>query len=299
LIGAPGSKDRFGSTAAEVLETAALVAAANAEWDKSTIAAFQEEQKIHAKVWGKLVSIARSQNLQSLPANDLPASYTALYALEVMSPQELAAALAEDLVRSDASSRSILDWTKAYRLRGTGIEQEVPLTLVLREDLTTEQHQELMSALSHVAKEFGAEVLEGKGGVKQAGVKSDQRKMRAAEIDEDLMRLIGPVVLSAPDDLKNRFGITSAANLIEGTRQAFTGFLQVLEGRGEQQVFWTKYGRAYCLKYARDFNLSESRAERYQLKKRVMMALQHWGIENELDGFQQMAESIISNYMSR
>ena len=175
----------------------------------------------------------------------------------------------------------------------------MPLTLVLREDLTAEQHQGLMFALSQVAKEFGAEVLKGKGGVKQAEVKSDQRKVRAAEIDEELTHLLGPVVASAPDDLMRQFQITSAADLIEGTRQTFTGFLQVLEGRGDQKVFWTKYGRAYCLKYARDFNLSESRAERYQLKKRVMMTLERWGIESNLAGFQQIAESIISNYMRR
>jgi hypothetical protein len=299
LSGAPGSKDRFGSTAAEVLETAALVAAAHADWDKDTIDAFQEGQKIHQKVWGKLVSIARSVNLQSLPAEDLPASYTALYALEVMSPQELKAAVQEDLVRSDASSRSILDWTKAFRLRGTGIEQEIPLTLVLREDLSAAQQQDLLDALRKVADQFGAEILEGKGGIRQAEVKSDQRKARAAEIEEDLMRRLGPVVLDAPDALKQQFQVGSAADLISGSRERFTGFLQVLEGKGDKSVFWTKYGRAYCLKYARDFNLTDSRAERYQLKKRVTMALERWGVENQVPGFQEAAEDVMRTYMRR
>ena len=128
LQSAAGSKDRFGATAAEVLETAALIAAADQDWDKATIAAFQKEQEIHQKVWGKLVSIAKSTNLQSLPPEDLPASYTALYALVVMTTEELKAAGAEGVIRSNASSRSILEWTKAFRLRGTGIEQELPLT---------------------------------------------------------------------------------------------------------------------------------------------------------------------------
>jgi hypothetical protein len=299
LNGAPGAKDRFGSTAAEVLETADLVAAANANWDKGAIAAFQKEQEIHAKVWGKLVSIARSQNLRTLPLEDLPASYTALYALEVMSPQELAAAVQEGLVRSDASSRSILNWTKAFRLRGTGIEKEIPLTLVLREDLSTEQQQDLLEALGKVADKFAAEVLEGKGGIRQAEVKSDQRKARAAEIEEELMRLLDPVLLDAPDALKQQFQVGCAGDLIEGSREQFTGFLQVLEGKGDKSIFWTKYGRAYCLKYARDFNLTESRAERYQLKKRVTMALERWGIENAVPGFQETAEDVMRTYMRR
>jgi len=296
LKGAAGSKDRFGSTAIEVLETAALVAAASADWDKDTIGAFQKEQKIHQKVWGKLVSIARSQNLQSLPVGDLPASYTALYALEVMSPQELKAAVQEGLVRSDASSRSILDWTKAFRLRGTGIEQEMPLTLVLRQDLDDEQKQELLEALGKVAAQFGAEILEGKGGVKQSGVKVDQRRAKALEIEEELMRLLGPVVLDAPDALKQRFQVTSAAELIEEPRQTFTGFFQNLVGKVDG-VFWRDYGHAYCLKIARDFNMTESRAERFQLKDRISRATLKW--KSEIPGFEAKTTSVLDTYMSR
>lgn len=296
LKGVAGSKDRFGSTAAEVLVTADLIAAANADWDKSTLADFLDQQKIHQKVWGKLVSISRRKNLRSLPLDQLPASYTALYALEVMSPQELAAALKEDVVRARASSRSILDWTKAFRLRGTGIEQEIPLTLVLTEDLTPEQRQNLLSALEKTAAEFGAQILEGKGGVRQADLKADQRKARALEIEEELMQEIGTVVTSAPEDLKTKFAISSASDLIEGTRATFTGFFQVLVGKADG-VFWADYGRAYCLKIAREFNLTESRAERYQLKKRVTDAIEWWG--PKIDGFEAMADQVLKTYMSR
>jgi hypothetical protein len=299
LAAAPGSKERFGTTAAAVLETADLVAAAQDSWDKESITAFLDQQDIHPKVWRKLIAIARRQNLQFLPKDDLPASYTALYALEVMSPDELTAAVKEGVVRSGSSSRSILEWTKAFRMRGTGIEHEIPLTLVLREDLTGQQKQDLMEALRQVADSFGVEVLEGKGGVRQTELKADLRKVRAAEIEEQLMRLLGPVVLDAPDALKQQFQVNSGADLIGGSRENFTGFLQVLEGKGDQTVFWQKYGRAYCLKYALDFTLSESRSERFQLKKRVNMAIERWGIENAIPGFQEIAEEVMRTYMRR
>ena len=300
LKGAAGSKDRFGSNAAEVLEISALVAAAQDSWDKNTVAAFQQEQEIHAKVWGKLVSIARSQNLKDLPPDDLPASYTALYALAVMSPDELQAGLQEGLlVRKEGegplSSRSILDWTKAYRLRGTGINQEIPLTLVLREDLTTEQHQDLLEALGKVANQFGAEVITGKGGIKQAGVKADLRKAKASEIEEELIRLLEPVILDAPDALKQKFQVSSASDLISGSRQMFTGFFQNLVGKVKID-FWSEYGRAYCLKIARDFNLTDSRAERFQLKDRIGKATVTW--KGEIPGFESMATGVLKTYMS-
>ena len=297
LVSAAGAKDRFGATAAEVLETAALIAAADQDWDKATIAAFQREQAIHPKVWGKLVSIAMSTNLRSLPQEDLPASYTALYALVVMTPQELKAAAAEGVIRSNASSRSILEWTKAFRLRGTGIEQEVPLTLVLKQEMKPAQQQTLLEALKEVADQFGADLLEGKGGVKQASIKSDQRKALAQQIEEHLMQEIGSVVASAPDDLKHRFGVASAADLISAPRATFTGFFQNLVGKVKIE-FWKQFGRAYCLKIARDFNLTESRAERFQLKKRIQEDFKPtWG--PQISGFEAQCDEIVATYMGK
>jgi len=299
LRSAAGSKDRFGATAAEVLETAALIAAADQDWDKATIAVFQDQQKIHQKVWGKLVSIAKSANLQSLPQEDLPAFYTALYALVVMTPQELKAAVAEGVLKiKPLSSRSILEWTKAFRLRGTGIEQEVPLTLVLRQEMTSEHQQDLLEALKQAADQFGADLLEGKGGVKQTSIKTDLRKVLAQQIEEDLMQEIGTAVAGAPDELKGKFQVQGPLDLISGTREQFTGFFQVLEGKAKE-VFWQKYGRAYCLKIARDFNLTDSRAERYQLRKRLDMAIERWGIERSIDGFKEIAEEIKATFMGR
>jgi hypothetical protein len=97
----------------------------------------------------------------------------------------------------------------------------------------------------------------------------------------------------APDALKRQFQVESAADLISGSREQFTGFLKVLEGKEGKSIFWKKYGRAYCLKYARDFNLTDLRAERYQLKKRVSMAMELWGIENAVPVFQKTADDVI------
>lgn len=300
LSAAAGSKDRFGNTIDAVLATAALIAAADWDWDKSAVRDFQRDQEIHPKVWGKLVAISKSKNLEKVPKKDLPVSYTALYALVVMKEEELATALEEGLLRrapgqEPISSRSILEWTKAYRLRGTGIEHEIPLTLVLREELTEEQQQDLLSALQEVSGRFGAEVLQGKGGLKQATIKSESRKAMAQEIEAELLRLIGPDVLNAPEDLKTRFGISTAGDLVGGSRGTFTGFFQNLVGKVEG-AFWQKYGRAYCLRIARDFNLTESRTERYQLRQRVKDAIKK--NSSCVNRFDEVASGILARYMS-
>jgi hypothetical protein len=294
-----GSKDRFGSTADAVLATAALIAAADQDWDQRAVSTFQRDQDIHPKVWGKLVAIARSKNLEKVPKKEVPVSYTALYALVVMKEEELATALEEGFLQrtpgqGPISSRAILEWTKAYRLRGTGVEQEVPLTLVLREELTEEHQQDLLSALQEVAGRFGAEVLQGKGGLKQAEVKAEARRARAQEIEEELLRLIGTDVLNAPEDLKTRFGISTAADLLEGPRGTFTGFFQNLVGKVEG-AFWQRHGRTYCLRIARDFNLTDSRAERYQLRQRIKDAMKKNSAA--IHGFDEMASGILVEYM--
>ena len=293
-----GSKDRFGRDGAGVLVTAGLVAAANASWDKGAIGNFQDNQKLHPKVWDKLVAIHKDQKLLGIK-DLLPASYTALYALVVMSDEELKAALQDGLLKRSKeegpiSSRSILDWTKAYRLKGTGIEQEMPLTLVLKEDLTADRQQDLLSALKEVALQYGAEVREGKGGLRQAEVKAEARKAVADRIEEELMRLLGPVILSAPEDLKSKFEVRSAADLIEGPRATFTGFFQNLVGKVDG-LFWREHGRSYCLKIARDFNLTQSRTDRFQLKERLKKAVENW--DKKIEGFGSMVAEIQSTYM--
>jgi hypothetical protein len=296
LQAAPGSKERFGTSASAVLETARLVAAADSAWDKGTVSTFQDQEKIHAKVWGKLISIAGSANIASLASEDLPASYTALYALVVMTPNELEIAKQDGVIRSNASSRSILDWTKSFRLRGTGIEQEVPLTLVLMESLSTEDHQQLLDQLRNVAEQHHAELLEGKGGVRQSELKADQRRARAQQIEEELRFATTEIILDAAEDLKTRFSIYTSDDLIKGSLAQFTGFLQVIEEK-VPWAFWRKYGRLYCLKVARDYNLTDSRAERYQLKGRIKSAKEK--CVDEVPEFCYIADQIVQTYMVR
>lgn len=294
LSATPGSKERFGISASAVRETARLISLAAGAWDKPTITSFQSEQGIHQKVWGKLIAIAGSKNLDLLAQEDLPASYTALYALVVMSPKELEVAIEEGVIRSNASSRSILDWTKAFRLRGTGIEQEIPLTLVLMDAMSQDHYQVLLSQLRDVAESHHAELLEGKGGIRQSEVKADLRKVRAEAINEELRMATSEIILDAPEDLKLKFDIHSPDELISSSLARFTGFLQVLEEK-VPMMFWRKYGRLYCLKVAREFNLSESRAERYQMKKRIKIAKDKCA--EEIDWFSATADEILQTYM--
>jgi hypothetical protein len=51
------------------------------------------------------------------------------------------------------------------------------------------------------------------------------------------------------------------------------------------------------LKIAREFNLSDSRTERYQLKDRLKKAVERWG--HTIEGFETMVSDALSTYMNR
>jgi len=62
-------------------------------------------------------------------------------------------------------------------------------------------------------------------------------------------------------------------------------------------VFWSQFGRAYCLKFARDFNATESSAERFQLKDRLQKAMEKWG--KQIQGFEERVSDVRATYMSK
>ena len=132
---------RYGKTAGAVLETCALVAAADASWTQAEIESFQQQEEIHEKVWGKLIAISKDERLKQSNASDLPKSYTALYALVVMSQPEWDAAVEEGVVSNKASSRSILDWTQKRRMGTPPDHREVIMTLLL--EIVRESSEEM------------------------------------------------------------------------------------------------------------------------------------------------------------
>lgn len=109
--------NRFGTTSEDVFNLAQLMSAIKASFSKSDVKDVQKFLNIHPKVWDKFVRILndpRICKLRDMNAN-LPASYTALYALAVMKDREFKAFMSENVLKESTSSRSILDWTKDYR----------------------------------------------------------------------------------------------------------------------------------------------------------------------------------------
>jgi len=220
VLNQPG---RYGKTAAKVLETCALVAAADASWDPQEIRDFQDTEHIHEKVWAKLVAIAKDERLKKVDPSTLPKSYTALYALVVMTQPEWDAALQQDVINQDASSRSILDWTRKFRLGTPPDHQEVTLTLLLERGLDPTQMSELNQELNIVSRKYGGTISVGKLGSRVKAA-LDRRELAQRCFDR-LKVLLRDIVRHSSEDLRESFGIFTGGELARSSGKVFTAFV--------------------------------------------------------------------------
>jgi hypothetical protein len=220
VLNQPG---RYGKTSAKVLETCSLVAAADAAWDPEVIRDFQDTEDVHEKVWAKLVSIAKDERLKQVDPSILPKSYTALYALVVMTQPEWDAALEQNVIHAGASSRSILDWTRKFRLGTPPDHQEVSLTLLLERGLDPTQIGDLLQELNVVSRKYGGTVFQGKLGSRVKAA-LDKRELAQRCFDRLKILLRDPVRQSS-EDLRESFGIFTGGELARTSKKVFTAFM--------------------------------------------------------------------------
>jgi len=287
----------YGKNAQQVFEISALVAAAQALWDREEIQRLQENRSIHPKVWDKLVLIHKDQQrLKDLiPSKDLPSNYTALYALVVMSAEEIQALVADGLLSSQnkPSSKALLDWAKNFRKGDQGIAKEIPLTLVLQEVLTEHQEQDLLTAIAELAERFGVGVRSGKG-VKQAEVKEQGRSNKASQLEGDLMKALQPLWDRSLLTERDKFSLAVLSDLVNGSRATFTGFINSVFR--DKETFWQEAGKEFCLKVALDYNREESRIQRGNYKTRIKQVIERHG--PAVPGLEEFANMVLSTFMS-
>lgn len=215
---------RYGKTAGAVLETCALVAAADASWTQAEIESFQQQEEIHEKVWGKLIAISKDERLKQSNASDLPKSYTALYALVVMSQPEWDAAVEEGVVSNKASSRSILDWTQKRRMGTPPDHREVIMTLLLRHELDREQMLGLQQELNIVCKRYEGTIFPGRVSARTKS-QLDKRELSRRCLDR-LKVLLREIVRESSEEMRESFGIYTSSELAQSSKKIFSAFLQ-------------------------------------------------------------------------
>ena len=257
----------YGETAQQVLKTAQVLVQQEHQLLAEDFKAFRDGTNWHPKVFSKLLSIGKDHRLVGM-AERLPASYSSIYPLTTLSDAELKAAVSEGIVRPDAASREILDWIKVKRLEGMDLPETITLSATSKAALTQERKAALLAALQQAAEPFGISIEEGNaaGGTRRAAKAS--RELRSDDLLQRLTHDLEQVVLDAPQALLDEFEVSDAASLADGEIRVLTGVL--VRHCGGTAGMWETYGKQYCLKVALEFNKTESRAQRFNYRKRLL-----------------------------
>ena len=257
-----------GKTAYEVLESGQTLGVMEQRLTPEDFQTLCKGTGWHPKVISKLLAIGRDKRLVPL-LPQLPGSYSAIYPLTTLTDAELNLAVSEGICRLDASSREVLDWIKVKRLEGMDLPETLTFSGTSTDPLTKERKAALLAALQQAALSFGVTVVEGSA--KEVGTRKATKASRESIAQHLLQQLIAdltPVVEEAPHTLLQEFEVFSAEDLAEGEIRTLTGVLVRL--CGSSQGMWESYGPIYCRKVALEFNRTDSRAQRFNYRKRLL-----------------------------
>jgi len=286
-----GSPPAYGESAAAVLETCALIAEAEEQWDPKQVIRFQEKAGIHEKVWGRLLAIHRCTRWHEVDQSDLPCNYTSLYALTTLSDEAWTQLVERKLLRRTLSSRQIFTWDSQVKNGLAELPKRVQMMLACSKDKERDEMKAVVEQFKAIAAEHGM-LLFFKG--------PSERGFAAGSTPEQIMeviskRLIPPLkelVQDAGKVLKDSLGIQTEEDLINASMRDFMKFINRTAGSSAAAL--ETYGKQYCLKLALEYNrMSNTRANRFNYKKKLEELAEH----RENQGLKDAARLIYRDFI--
>jgi len=261
-----GSPPAYGETAAAVLETCALIAEAEEQWDPQQVIRFQEQAGIHEKVWGRLLAIHRCTRWQEVDQADLPGNYTALYALTTLSDEAWTQLVERKVLRRTLSSRQILSWESQVKTGLAELPRRVEMVLACSRD-QVEEAMAVVEQFKAIAAEHGMLLVFKAPSERGLAAGSTPEQIMEA-ISTRLIPLLKELVQDAGKVLKDSLGIQAEEDLINASMRDFLKFINRTAGSSAAAL--DTYGKQYCLKLALEYNrMFNTRANRFNYKKKL------------------------------
>ena len=286
-----GSPPQYGETAADVLQTCALVAAAEAQWDPEQVNRFQEEVGIHEKVWGRLLAIHRCNRWQEVDQSDLPENYTSLYSLTTLSDDAWRQLLDRQGLSKKLRSRQILQYRLPSLLEAQGFSGKIPMFLAYPAGKTPEELFDIVLQLKDVAKRSGT-MIAVPGGMERRIAFDATPEAKFDSVVVSLKPGLNALLQDAGKVLKESLGIQTEEDLINASVRDFLKFINRTAGSASAAL--ETYGKQYCLKLALEYNrMSNTRANRFNYKKKLEELAEH----RENPGLKDAARMIYRDFI--
>jgi len=282
----------YGTTAEEVLETCALVAAADEQWNKRQISEFQEQHQIHEKVWGRLLSIHRCDRWIQAETGNLPGNYTSLYSLVTLSDDEWQEILVSGKVSQSLTSRTIQFWKTARIATNEGFNKQVPFLLAFSSESDKGKLVETIVLFKKIAEENGLRLIAPPIPLREFSSRSTPEEVMVS-IGKMLVPELQMIVNDAGKVCRDALSIQSADDLLNASVRDFLKFLNRTAGSSGASM--QSYGREYCLKLAYEYNrVSNSRANRSNYKKKLE-ELSEGDVEQAITGY---SKNVLRDFIS-
>jgi hypothetical protein len=281
----------YGNTAAEVLETCALVAQYAEERTPDQVMAFQESVHINPQVWLRLIALHRDERLKQ-HLEHLPPSYTTLYAIHRMGDEELDAAVQQGVIHPKASSHSILFWTKQNRQQ---LGQEIPpwrCLVLFDQELDRDEFVEFQVRVNQVAHEYGARLVSESDFSHMKVSKADSSYKMIAELEQKILELSEPLYNRFTERDRHQLGAAFLENLCDVDIVTFAMITRPdsdIHSKSKRH----HYSSPYIYKIALEFLKADSRSKRFNYKRRLkQLAEKQPDLKKEI-------QEVLETYMKR
>ena len=280
----------YGNTAAQVLKTCALVAEYAQGHTPDQIKTFQEEVGINTQVWSRLIALHKDSRLRK-HLKCLPASYTALYAISRMQDEEVDAAIQQGIIHRQASSHSILRWTKENRLLSGEAVPPWRCLVLFGEEIDIGDRIRMRERMNNIAQEYGARLISEADYIPPDPKESKVKRELLEQLELKILELAMPMHVRMTERDRLRAGVTRVEDFLEVDLMTFGSVL-----RADTKYFEggkSAYQPIYVYRLALEFLRTDSRAQRFNYKRR----LKHLA-ETQPD-LKRCIDEVMETYMSR
>ena len=273
----------YKGTAEQIVAISIALAEAEERLDKSTFKLWKDESGIPNKVVSKLKRIGEAllkvdEKKRRDVVKRLPASYSSIYPLVQLKPEELVTAAKNGNITPTMSTRAAEQFSKQVRFprqfltgdKGRWGTKEEHLYQVLRPegtDIGGEALVEFEKALRQLCGNFGLSMRHAKETSVGTLAKQDKAERevfwRGVLEKEVTLKWFQEV----PEELKKQFNLKTQEELLDTPLRSFTGFL--INADGGRESFWEQHGQAYIAKLHLQQEKTSDNSTRYNLKRRM------------------------------
>ncbi len=279
----------YGCSAEEVLETCAFAAEYANEHTPDQVKAFQEKVEINPQVWLRLLALHRDERLKQ-HLKDLPASYTALYAVSRMKDEEIEAAIKQGVIHPSASSHSLLRWTKENRLISGEAVPPWRCLVVFDAEIEKKDFVVMRRRMNQIAQEYGAKLVSEVDYI-PSDSKEDKTKVDLMHrLEIKIIELATPMHVRMTEHQRSRAGLARLEDFLEVDLITFGAVLRADAKYHEGGK--NAYPPIYVYRLALEYLRTDSRSQRFNYKRRLKQLAES---EPELTG---CIDEVVSEYMT-